>query len=208
VRSSTRIILVRHGEVEGIEPPTFRGRADLLLTLRGIRQAELTRDYLLSLGAATALHVSPSRRCQSTAEIIADPQGLTLETTPELDDIDYGEWEGQTHEEVRARDTQRFDAWKTAPETVQMPGGENLQIATNRAVNALKQSLVRSVGSTGLIVSHDSILQLILLFVLGLPLSHYGAFDLAPCGVSVILHREDSWKVRSVNETAQLACLG
>jgi broad specificity phosphatase PhoE len=208
VRSSTRIILVRHGEVDGIEPPTFRGREDLLLTPRGVRQAELTRDYLLNLGTATALFASPLNRCQTTAEIIAGPQGLLLEAAQELNDIDYGQWQGETHQEVRQRDPQLFDAWMTAPETVRLPGGESLQKAADRAVSALRRALVRREGSTVIIVSHDSIIQLILLHVLGLPLARYGAMELAPCGVSVILHRKDSWKVRSVNETAQLARLG
>src|SRR3984893_12026640 len=36
----TKIILVRHGHVEGISPERFRGRADLALTPEGLRQAE------------------------------------------------------------------------------------------------------------------------------------------------------------------------
>src|SRR5215469_5664326 len=35
----TRIILVRHGHVEGIDPPRFRGREDLALTERGKAEA-------------------------------------------------------------------------------------------------------------------------------------------------------------------------
>ena len=38
----TKIILVRHGHVEGISPERFRGRADLALTAEGRRQAEAT----------------------------------------------------------------------------------------------------------------------------------------------------------------------
>jgi probable phosphoglycerate mutase len=38
----TKILLVRHGPVEGIFPERFRGRPDLPLTAEGRRQAEAT----------------------------------------------------------------------------------------------------------------------------------------------------------------------
>ena len=38
----TTIILVRHGHIEGISPARFRGRADLVLTAEGRRQAHAT----------------------------------------------------------------------------------------------------------------------------------------------------------------------
>ena len=36
----TRILLTRHGHVDGIWPERFRGRAELALTERGVGQAE------------------------------------------------------------------------------------------------------------------------------------------------------------------------
>jgi hypothetical protein len=38
----TRILMVRHGHVEGIEPPRFRGRRELPLTELGQRQAAVS----------------------------------------------------------------------------------------------------------------------------------------------------------------------
>jgi len=36
----TKIILTRHGHVEGIEPERFRGRAELPLNARGLHEAK------------------------------------------------------------------------------------------------------------------------------------------------------------------------
>jgi len=112
---NTRIILVRHGEVEGIEPAIFRGRLDLPLTARGIRQAELTRDYLLTLGSVAGIYASPLTRCQHTATIIGAPHDLTPGFTPELNDINYGGWQGRSHEDVQRADPDRFKTWMTSP---------------------------------------------------------------------------------------------
>ena len=106
----TRITLFRHGEVEGINPPQFRGRLDLELTPRGVIQAERTRDYLKSLGTPEAIYTSPMERCQRTARIIGDSCGIAPRFTAELNDIDYGDWQGKTHEEVRQNDPERLQS--------------------------------------------------------------------------------------------------
>ena len=46
----TKIILVRHGHVEGISPERFRGRVDLTLTAEGRRQAEVTAHRIRARG--------------------------------------------------------------------------------------------------------------------------------------------------------------
>jgi phosphoserine phosphatase len=61
--SLTRIVLVRHGDVPGIAPPAFRGRTDLKLTARGIRQAEASRDRLASSFQFDSVYTSPLSRC-------------------------------------------------------------------------------------------------------------------------------------------------
>lgn len=63
----TRIVLVRHGHVEGIDPPRFRGRMELPLTELGLRQAELTAERIASHWRPVAIYTSPMQRCVQTA---------------------------------------------------------------------------------------------------------------------------------------------
>jgi len=42
----TRLVLVRHGHVEGIDPKRIRGRADIPLTPEGLRQARAAVAYI------------------------------------------------------------------------------------------------------------------------------------------------------------------
>ena len=69
----TKIILVRHGHVQGISPERFRGRADLELTPEGRRQAEATARRIRAGWTAAALYASPLSRCLTTAEAIGSP---------------------------------------------------------------------------------------------------------------------------------------
>jgi broad specificity phosphatase PhoE len=73
--ASTHIVLVRHGHVEGIDPPRFRGQIDLPLTDLGSQQAELTRDFVAHMPNPTAAYTSPLSRCKRTAEIMGQPTG-------------------------------------------------------------------------------------------------------------------------------------
>jgi broad specificity phosphatase PhoE len=208
MKSSTRIILVRHGEVKGIETPRFRGSADLPLTERGLRQSELTRDHLLYLGVAAAIYSSPLRGCAQTAAIFGQSQAVAVNYASELNDIDHGLWRGQTHDDIRRSDPLGFDTWVANPEKTQFPGGESLQSAADRALVTLSVARTASVGSTILLVSYDSIIRLLLLHVLGLPLARYATLDVAPCGISVLLSQKASWRVRCINETSHLMRLG
>ena len=63
----TRIVLVRHGHVEGIAPERFRGRRDVDLSALGIRQARATAQHIAQQWRPAALYSSPLRRCLQTA---------------------------------------------------------------------------------------------------------------------------------------------
>ena len=58
----TKIILVRHGHVEGIDPPRFRGRTELPLTEIGMRQAQQTAQRIAAHWKPLSLYTSPMGR--------------------------------------------------------------------------------------------------------------------------------------------------
>jgi probable phosphoglycerate mutase len=66
-----RIVLVRHGHVEGITPERFRGRADLALTERGRREAQAVTRRIAAGWTPSAIYTSPARRCMATAAPIS-----------------------------------------------------------------------------------------------------------------------------------------
>ena len=200
----TRVILVRHGHVEGIDPPRFRGRSELPLSELGLRQAEATRDYLGALGRVQALYTSPLRRCLRTGAIIGEPHGLTPKPLADLNDFDYGTWQGLTHDEIRRRDPGAFAAWSAAPDQVCIPGGERLAAVADRAAHALWTVLGRHPDAITILVSHDSVNRVLLLQALRLSLSRYWRIRQDPCSVSVLERTGDDWTVHSINETAHL----
>src|SRR5712675_2790780 len=139
----TKIILVRHGHVEGISPERFRGRADLALTTEGRRQADATARRIHAGWAPAAIYTSPLSRARGTGEAIGKPFGLSPSLLDGLVDIDYGQWQGLTPDEVRARWPALLDTWYRAPDWAAIPGGETLQELAARAVSALREVMRR-----------------------------------------------------------------
>ena len=200
----TKLILVRHGHVEGISPERFRGRADLMLTAEGRRQAAATARRIQQSWMPVAVYSSPLSRCRATAEAIATPFDLSPAVLEGLIDIDYGEWQGLTPDEVRGRWPDRLRTWYGAPHWAVVPGGETLQQVLSRAVSVSHEMIGRHPSDTVVAIGHDSVNRVILLHALDLPLSRYWRLGQDPCAINEIEFSSDAFTVRSMNETYHL----
>lgn len=205
--TATVCLLVRHGHVEGIAPPRFRGRAHVSLTPLGRRQADALRDRIAREWSPVAVYASSLDRCMDTGASVGAPHGLVPQPMESFLDIDYGQWQGLTHEEVHARWPEAWARWRSMPQTAQIPGGETLQALAKRAVHALHEVLHRHRGETIVVVAHDSVNRVLLLHALDLPLQRYRSIAQAPCTLNVLDHDGASWRVRTLNETGHLLAL-
>jgi probable phosphoglycerate mutase len=201
---TTTCVLVRHGHVEGIDPPRFRGREDLQLTPLGVRQAHRVRDAVAARWTPDAVFASPLARCRRTAETLAEPFGRDVAPHPGLNDLDYGRWCGMTVAEVKKHWPEALACWQTAPHTMRLPGGETLQEAQARAVDVLQSILRPDRDATVVLVTHKAILRILLAHALGLPLSSYWTLTAAPCSISVIDFASNHFVVHSINEAQHL----
>jgi probable phosphoglycerate mutase len=109
--------LVRHAETEWSRDRRHTGRTDLPLTGAGRAHAERLRPWI---GAREwdAVLCSPLGRARETAELAGVGRQAVLR--PDLLEVDYGEAEGITTEEVR----ERVPGWTLW--THGAPGGETL----------------------------------------------------------------------------------
>jgi len=140
-----------------------------------------------------------------TGEAIGRRFGLSPVPLPELIDIYYGEWQGQTPEDVRRKSPEALATWYRSPQWAAIPGGESLQEVLTRVVAALRNVIAAHPEDTVVIVGHDSINRVILLHALDLPLSRYWRLAQDPCAINEIDFSGGEFTVRSVNETWHLS---
>ena len=168
-----RLVLVRHGETIWHAENRYAGRSDIPLTQLGLRQAEALAAWAPTAGLH-AVWSSPLSRARLTAEPVAAALGTLLQIEPGLVEIDFGEAEGRSPEEMQVRFPEARQAFLRNPVTHPLPGGEDPVSATRRAVAALF-AIADSLPDDGraLITTHSTLIRLSLCHVLGLPLARY-----------------------------------
>jgi probable phosphoglycerate mutase len=203
----TKIILVRHGHVDWIAPERFRGRAELALSELGRRQAQAVARYIAATWKLEAVYTSPLSRSRDTGAEIAAPCGLEPQSVDGLCDIDYGDWQGLTREQAKKRWPDETELWFRAPHLAAIPGGETLAALLLRTTTALRGILQARQSGTVALVGHDSVNRVLLLFALELPLSKYWHLRQDPCGLNELCFENDTFGIRSINQTQHLAGL-
>lgn len=200
----TRIVLVRHGHVEGIDPERFRGRLELPLSALGKLQAQATARRIAKSWPFAAIYSSPLGRCLETAAAIGASTSHHVVSLDGLTDIDYGAWQWKSFAEVRIQAPDEFNRWLETPELVRFPGGESLEDLQARTSDALRAVCEQHPHQTAIMVGHDSVNRVILLQLLGMPLSSYWRLTQSPCGINEIDFADGQIKVRRVNESGHL----
>ncbi len=200
----TKIIMTRHGHVEGIKPERFRGREPLELTARGRSEALTLAKRIAGAWHPRHIYTSPLGRCVETGAAIAKACGIAAETRGDLNDIDYGAWTFKTFEDAKAHHPDLFAAWFATPHLVRFPDGESLQDLTARVADALRMVLDRHRDETIVLVGHDSVNRTLLLQLLDLPLSAYWRIAQEPCCLNEIDIAGAAVCIRRINETAHL----
>src|SRR5262249_45604390 len=125
-------------------------------------------------------------------------------------DLDYGQWQGRTYEEVRGTDPRLFEAWFDRPHLVRFPQGEALQDLVARTADVLRLVIDGFASQADAVVpgGHDSANPARLLQLLDQPLSAYWRLAQSPCALSEIDIADGRVRVQRVNETRHLDGIG
>jgi len=206
--SSTRLVLVRHGESRATVERFVGGpRSCTGLTDRGRLQAEALRNRL-SAGhdvEATALFASNFPRALETANIIAPSIG----SLPVSVDSGWGEHDpgpdcdGMTYDEF----IERFGVprWDGDPHDVVYPGGETISQFHDRVMESLRRTVRQHEGGTVVIACHAGVIDAVMRNTLHM--HQTGKFELHTQNTSLteLLHVQGSkWRLLRYNDSAHL----
>lgn len=109
-----KIIFLRHGNTfESNDVPVHVGaKTNLPLTEKGRQQAELACSYLTENRLVPDhIYTGPLKRHLETTDILASHFNVPVIQTPALNEIDYGQWEGKTQEEIVKNWPEHYQAW-------------------------------------------------------------------------------------------------
>jgi broad specificity phosphatase PhoE len=162
------IVLIRHGQTEWSAAGKHTSYTDLDLTAEGERQARTAGDRLAGRTFAAVVS-SPRKRALRTAELA----GLQVtETTEDLAEWNYGEYEGITTAEIR-RTRPDWSLW-----TDGCPGGESPEQVGARVDKVLAHARALLERGDVALVGHGHCLRVCGARWVGLPVADGGRLRL------------------------------
>ena len=163
-----RLVLIRHAAPVDDARGRCYGRLDLGLSPQGERQAAA---LVRSLDGAhiDAVVSSPALRAVDTARPLADVFGLEVEIRHDLGELDFGELEGRTYDEIAASHPDLYAHWMAEPTSVRFPGGESYDDLRERVDATIGNLLRERAGQTVAVVTHGGVVRVVVAGVLGLP---------------------------------------
>ncbi|SHE22975.1 alpha-ribazole phosphatase family protein [methanotrophic endosymbiont of Bathymodiolus puteoserpentis (Logatchev)] len=160
----THIDLLRHGEVLG--GSCYRGITDDPLTNKGWQQMQAKLDCHKHWDIIIS---SPLSRCHHFAQLLSSELQLALVTTPAFQEIDFGDWEGKTAEQI---DAQLLSQFYADPVNVSPPNGEPFHYFQQRILVAWQALLEAQQGKRILLITHAGVIRIILAHSIGLDVQH------------------------------------
>lgn len=193
------ILLIRHAAHSHLGNVLSGRTPGIALSIEGQSQADALARRL-EAHPIHRLQTSPVQRAQETARAIAARRrGLTVETEPALDELDFGDWSGRAF--VELADDPRWTEWNSARANATAPNGESMAQAQRRAWAHVKAMASASPDHTIAMVTHCDVIRAVVAGALSLSLDNIGRFDIAPASVTRLVVGSWGAKLLSLNET-------
>nr|WP_251009455.1 histidine phosphatase family protein [Bacillus sp. ISL-39] len=107
------------------------------------------------------IYSSDLGRCRETANVLF-PKAVA-EIVPELREINFGDWEGKTYEELR--NEEKYKKWLSEPFKISPPNGESFDAFTHRVEKGWEKITRNMVGlqiNTAAVVTHGGVIRYLL----------------------------------------------
>jgi len=175
------IELLRHGETTAGK--CFLGSTDVELSQLGWEQmlsVDLNNQYDLVIS-------SPLSRCRSFSEQFAEKICKPLQVVNEFREIDYGEWEAKTSDELWHTDENALANFWQDPVKNTPPGGESIKKFQKRILKRYNTLSNELADKRVLLITHAGVIKIILCDLLGMDLNNMHKLSIDHACVSQVL---------------------
>jgi alpha-ribazole phosphatase len=165
---NTSLWLIRHGEPDESVHGRCYGRLDVGLSLKGRQQMEQVAARLRDQSFA-AVYTSPQRRAMESMSILGfDPSDGT-KILDAFREIDFGDWEGLSYEEIARRYPRLYEEWTERPTETSFPNGESFEHMCVRVLQAVEVLRQKHFNQSVAVMTHSGVIRIIVAHVLGIP---------------------------------------
>ena len=162
----TRLIFVRHAEAEGNVNRRFQGWTDGELTEKGHIQAQKVAKRLKD-EKIDVIYSSSLKRTMQTADYISKIKNLPIIRTDKLKEINGGDWENVSFDELPTLWPHEHDTWENKPHMHKMPNGESMEEFLQRLIKEVEYIIKSNTGKNICIVTHGTAIRALMCYFLG-----------------------------------------
>ena len=198
-----RLILIRHGETLWNETRRFQGISDIDLSPKGLAQAQSLSESLRGENLA-AIYTSPLSRARQTAERIARYHPCPVIVAEGLKELNQGQLEGLTGEDLRRDYPDFLKKWLQEPGAIRLPEGESLGDLQERSWTVIEKIIQEHPADTVAVVAHSFVNRTILCRILEIPLNHFRKIWQDATAKNIIDFTERGPILKCLNDTCHL----
>jgi alpha-ribazole phosphatase len=159
----SRVLFIRHAETE--MAGRFCGHSDPELNAQG--RTQLTSlAHQLSAEPIDTVYSSDLRRASATAQAIASVREIPQVIRPALREIDFGQWEGLSWEQIEQMDPEYARTWVARYPHLPAPSGETFHAFETRVLREVNHLLDANRGPIA-VVTHGGVLRAVLRHLCG-----------------------------------------
>lgn len=203
----SKLLLVRHGDTELNSTERYWGNTDVELSDAGFRQAERLRDRLAT-ERIDAIYSSDLRRASATAEIIASGHQPDIIICAELREMNFGELEGLTFNEISQLYPEVTELWLQRSPKLRCPGGESVDELNSRVSQFVGRLKKHALQETILIVAHSGPLRSLVCHLLGIGVERRWQFRLDLASLTILETYPQGAILSLLNDTSHLREVG
>jgi probable phosphoglycerate mutase len=196
-----KVYLLRHGEIEHEGEKRLIGHTNVPLSETGRSQALWWRTALEQV-TFRRIYCSDLIRAQQSAEILGTGTPRSLTVSPRLREINLGQWDGLTVEEVKTRFPGEWQKRGSNIAEYRPAGGESFADLSKRVVSAFESISDDSEGVI-VVVGHAGVNRVVLCHVLGMPINNLFRLRQDYGALNIIEGCHDSWQVCLMNLTSE-----
>lgn len=160
-----KLILVRHGATVCNENGKMSGFTDSILSEKGKLQRDKLTEYL-KYENIDKIYITPFSRTKETVKKLAHIKQIQMEETSELNEINFGDFEGLSFNEIKERYDKEVDKMINEGFKYKYPNGESLEDTFLRVKAKMQKIISENDNSTILICSHGGTIRNIISFLL------------------------------------------
>lgn len=200
----TELILIRHAQTQANVIGQWEGWSEGTLTPAGHAQAMAIAQRLSGeRDRITALYSSPLRRALDTATRIGTVLQVQLEILEDLREINFGELNGITLEEMQSQHPALFARWKDRTDMdFQWPGGERRADFFYRASRACDHILSLHHDGGVVVVTHGGTLRACLAHLLPDLFVQWWGYALDNCSLTRVSVEKELTRLLVLNDQA------